>query len=561
MPTSTPRVGSNSSSTRLLGEQPLGDRDLLLVAAAENAPTRRPERALARPGPGRTPRDRRRSRRLASISPKRVKRSITGSETLCRAVELAGTGASVLRSSGTRLMPILARTASRGDVSVTGLPSTAIWPSRERASCRSRRGRDRAGPCPAARRRRGSRPACSAKRGVVELAAGARACAPPAPRRRIGCGCVAGRGGKVAASERPMIMRITSSSLIVVDRGGADVLAVAQHRERVAEGAHLRQAMRDEDDRDARRLAAARSGRRASRCRGPTASRSARRAAGCAACGRRRGRSRSSGAPADRGRGPRRAGRSQSRPRSARCAATVARAVAPAQQAERVDRRVGQQHVVGDRQIADLGHFLEGGLRCRARWASRGLSQADRLAERARSSPESGCIKPAQQLDHGRLAGAVLAEQGVDARRPRPRTTRRRAPRSRRRPCAIAGGRAMARASACRSCSAKPRTAGGQTADAGSRAMRSSVLGLADQRGLQADLGRLRRVDRARTSPGLATSDGWKALQPAFISSQVPSLQSLIVSLVTIGSGSVVSFGMSLPSSFSTASFSASAPE
>src|SRR5215468_9958508 len=61
--------------------------------------------------------------------------------------------------------------------------------------------------------------------------------------------------------------------------------------------------------------------------------------------------------------------------------------------------------------------------------------------------------------------------------------------------------------------------------------------------------------------PGLVTIVGLKALHPAFISSQVPSWQNLIVSLVTTGSGSLVSFGTSLPSSLSTASLSARPPE
>src|SRR5207248_5623527 len=61
--------------------------------------------------------------------------------------------------------------------------------------------------------------------------------------------------------------------------------------------------------------------------------------------------------------------------------------------------------------------------------------------------------------------------------------------------------------------------------------------------------------------PGLGTRAGGKALQPSFISCQVPSLQYLIVSLVTIGRGRVTRFGTSLPSSFWTASLSARAPE
>ena len=54
--------------------------------------------------------------RLASISPPRLKRSITGSETLCLPVSLRNS-ASVLRSSGTRLMPMFGadRIERRGD--------------------------------------------------------------------------------------------------------------------------------------------------------------------------------------------------------------------------------------------------------------------------------------------------------------------------------------------------------------------------------------------------------------------------------------------------------------
>src|SRR3712207_3510632 len=55
--------------------------------------------------------------------------------------------------------------------------------------------------------------------------------------------------------------------------------------------------------------------------------------------------------------------------------------------------------------------------------------------------------------------------------------------------------------------------------------------------------------------------DGLNALQPAFISSQVPSWHSLTVSFVTTGRGRTTFLGTSLPSSLATASFRASAPE
>src|SRR6185437_3748959 len=61
--------------------------------------------------------------------------------------------------------------------------------------------------------------------------------------------------------------------------------------------------------------------------------------------------------------------------------------------------------------------------------------------------------------------------------------------------------------------------------------------------------------------PGLGTIEGLNALQPDFISCQVPSWQSLMVSLVTSGSGRIVVLGTVLPSRASTASLSARPPE
>jgi hypothetical protein len=61
--------------------------------------------------------------RLRSMNPKRQNRSITGMEALTLPESLRNS-ASVLRSSGTRLMPISARTASTGEAITTGFSST-----------------------------------------------------------------------------------------------------------------------------------------------------------------------------------------------------------------------------------------------------------------------------------------------------------------------------------------------------------------------------------------------------------------------------------------------------
>ena len=76
----------------------------------------------------------------------------------------------------------------------------------------------------------------------------------------------------------------------------------------------------------------------------------------------------------------------------------------------------------------------------------------------------------------------------------------------------------------------------------------------------KADFGRVGRVDRGeparvRHERGLEGVAARLASRP-----RCQSWHSLIVSFVTSGSGRVVCFGMSLPSSFATASFNASAP-
>ena len=166
------------------------------------------------------------------------------------------------------------------------------------------------------------------------------------------------------------------------------------------------------------------------------ASRSARRAAGCAACGRSRARSRSSAADGEievadlvvEVDAAEAEGREMRRDRAR---APARRRMMPSG----ADRRVGQQHVVEHGQIADQRHLLEGGLDAeRVR-----VARAGRAAPRSPKTLNVAGVRRDQageQLDHRRLAGAVLAEQRVDAAgRDRERSRRRRR-RSRRRPCA-----------------------------------------------------------------------------------------------------------------------------
>ena len=178
------------------------------------------------------------------------------------------------------------------------------------------------------------------------------------------------------------------------------------------------------------------------------------------------------------------------------------RALPPAQHGRAADRRVGQQHVL--ERPSGRGPGSSPGRRsgCRGACASRGPSRRTPRAGDAESRRQSGCDQAGEQLDHGRLAGAVLAEQRVhlaggdrEATRRRRATVAPKALRRRRR-------RATAGAAVARPC---PHADAGEVDRAGEPPLRagpaprrfsSSVLRLADQRRLQADLRRLRRVDR-----------------------------------------------------------------
>ena len=236
-----------------LGEQPFGDGDLLLVAAGECADRASRARAAATSTRSKTPRHGRASRRAPSIRPQRAKRSITGSETLCLPVSLQeqALGLAVLRHQADADIGAhrVARRCQRHRLAVDADARPA-----QRRSCRSRRGTDPAGPCPAARRRRGSRRRAASKPASRELAVGrepvARASTVAAdrrgPRRRPR------REGR-APSERPMIIRITSSSPSSSTAAVRCRWPLRSTVSRSQKRAHLGQAVRDEDDGHARR--------------------------------------------------------------------------------------------------------------------------------------------------------------------------------------------------------------------------------------------------------------------------------------------------------------------
>ena len=73
--------------------------------------------------------------------------------------------------------------------------------------------------------------------------------------------------------------------------------------------------------------------------------------------------------------------------------------------------------------------------RCRGRWRPTGRASVDRLARRRRSRRSSARMMPGDDLDEGRLAGAVVADEGHHLARRRPRSRRRSAPARRRSAC------------------------------------------------------------------------------------------------------------------------------
>ena len=196
-----------------------------------------------------------------------------------------------------------------------------------------------------------------------------------------------------------------------LDREAADIAAVAQHGEIVAEGAHFRQAMGDEEDRDPFALQPL--DQPAEPIDVPAREGGGRlveqQDAGLAEDGARDldllAQGQIEAADLAEGLDP---GDAQILQQGR----DLLGAVAPAQQAEAVDGLIGQQDVLGHREIGDLGQLLKGGLDPGAMGIA-GTVEMQLLAEGG-ERPGIGAHEAAEQLHHGGLAGAVLAQQSVD---------------------------------------------------------------------------------------------------------------------------------------------------
>ena len=110
--------------------------------------------------------------------------------------------------------------------------------------------------------------------------------------------------------------------------------------------------------------------------------------------------------------------RATSAPRSMSCSRDRRNARAPARSAARrrimpigTGRRVGQQHVVERRSGRGRSVISWNAVWMPQRCATRGAGAGCTASPNSRIVPQSGLSSPRQQLDHGRLAGAVLAEQ------------------------------------------------------------------------------------------------------------------------------------------------------
>ena len=143
-----------------------------------------------------------------SISRPRRKRSTIGIDTLCLPLSCRNRP-SVLRSSGTRLMPICARTASAGDCSTIGRPSTrSVPPCTSAIPKQARNSSSWPMPCRPATPR--ISPAFNENVPRLSLAPACRSVAPSTSPPRAGG--VLRRVGKACASSRPAIIAMTWAS-------------------------------------------------------------------------------------------------------------------------------------------------------------------------------------------------------------------------------------------------------------------------------------------------------------------------------------------------------------
>ena len=218
-------------------------------------------------------------------------------------------------------------------------------------------------------------------------------------------------GRTTSAASCPVISRTASSSETSLGVGDRHQFAVPQDGDAIAETDDLVPAVRDEEDDGARVRAGVRPARRATRPRWRRAPTSPRRAAARAACARRRARSPASAAGRAAGRRRRAPGSMSSRWRARMSSAPCAgarREMLP----QAVRRRVGQQEIALDAQVAHQGQFLEHAGNAEADGLV-GVARGDRLAVE-RDASAIGNDGAADDLDQRRFAGAVLADEAED---------------------------------------------------------------------------------------------------------------------------------------------------
>ena len=239
VPTSMPRVGSSTISSRGLGGEPLGEHDLLLVAAGEQLD-----------GLVEAARTRSCSRCAQSAASSRSARSRTTpdgrsaaehDDRVLRAIEAGMTRPCWRRSSGTSATPAPSR--PRGSAGGSGVPSHLDRPRRSgrcrRSPARPRCGRRRRGLRARRSRRPGRRSSTSSKTPVARQALD-----PQDDARRASVAVL----GNSSVSSRPTIQRTTSPASVLATRQRVHGRAVAHDRDPVAEREDLLEPVADEDD-------------------------------------------------------------------------------------------------------------------------------------------------------------------------------------------------------------------------------------------------------------------------------------------------------------------------
>ncbi len=277
-PTSMPRVGSSSSRTLRVQAQPTRQHDLLLVAAGQLADLLlRAGRLDAQP--------------LDEVVDDLV---LLGRGRPGRGREMRGSAASTMFSRTDRLgmMPSLLRSSGQHHRAGPDRRRRRVAPHRlavdldcAAARCAARRRSPWPSRCA---RRRAGRPGRRPRRGRTSTETSSMRLrllqvAGPQHRRatyRLARRVRAERGGAARAAPRAMSRPSISDTRRSRSSSAIDALvhdpAVAHHRHPVADAEQLVEAVADVDDRDALRLAAARSPRTASRPRAARARTSAR---------------------------------------------------------------------------------------------------------------------------------------------------------------------------------------------------------------------------------------------------------------------------------------------